>query len=342
MLKPSASPLTDVQDGWIVADKLIPPKAEEVKFLFRPSAARKAELQRTYDRLVARARGREKIKGVHERHHIRPVALGGDNSKNNLVYLTYKEHFIAHWLLVLVNNGEERRKMLHALRQMTRKSKKMGTRIFSGWQYELARKAVSEAQTGVILSEKTINKIRIKQTNKKYSKETNAKKGRKGHRPTEETCVKISFSKKGSAHTDDTCATLSRMKKNWYTQPGNINKISGNNNGMYGRQNNQRRVRCINDGREFESIKDASEFYGINKTLIGVVCRKKQTHTGGFTFEYVDEKPILGGKRVICINDGNQFSSASEASRFYNLSGVDRVCRGRRRQVGGLVFRYAN
>ena len=52
-----------------------------------------------YAELVGRARGRERH-GYMERHHVLPKCMGGNNHKANLVYLTAKEHFIAHKLLV--------------------------------------------------------------------------------------------------------------------------------------------------------------------------------------------------------------------------------------------------
>ena len=54
---------------------------------------------RIYAELVGRARGRERH-GYMERHHVLPKCMGGSNHKANLVYLTAKEHFIAHKLLV--------------------------------------------------------------------------------------------------------------------------------------------------------------------------------------------------------------------------------------------------
>lgn len=54
-----------------------------------------------YDDLIARARGRSRH-GYMERHHIVPKCMGGSNSKGNMVYLTAKEHFIAHKLLVRI------------------------------------------------------------------------------------------------------------------------------------------------------------------------------------------------------------------------------------------------
>ena len=52
-----------------------------------------------YDRLITRARGRTLV-GYRERHHVVPRCMGGDNSSQNLVYLTGEEHYVAHQLLV--------------------------------------------------------------------------------------------------------------------------------------------------------------------------------------------------------------------------------------------------
>ena len=54
-----------------------------------------------YDDLITRALGRSRH-GYMERHHIVPKCLGGGNREENLVYLTAKEHFIAHKLLVRI------------------------------------------------------------------------------------------------------------------------------------------------------------------------------------------------------------------------------------------------
>ena len=52
-----------------------------------------------YDSLILRARGRVRH-GYMERHHIVPRCMGGSDRKDNLVYLTAREHFLAHKLLV--------------------------------------------------------------------------------------------------------------------------------------------------------------------------------------------------------------------------------------------------
>ena len=43
-----------------------------------------------------------------EIHHILPRCLGGTDDKDNLVKLTYREHYIAHWLLTKIYPNEHK------------------------------------------------------------------------------------------------------------------------------------------------------------------------------------------------------------------------------------------
>ena len=60
------------------------------------------DYQKIYDNLVQSRKNRVTDKYV-EKHHIIPKCLGGTDDKDNLVILTYREHFIAHWLLVKIH-----------------------------------------------------------------------------------------------------------------------------------------------------------------------------------------------------------------------------------------------
>lgn len=53
---------------------------------------------RIYDDIISRAKGRE-LTGYKEKHHVYPKCLGGDDSPDNLVDLTAREHFICHLIL---------------------------------------------------------------------------------------------------------------------------------------------------------------------------------------------------------------------------------------------------
>lgn len=52
-----------------------------------------------YNRLIKKATDRSEITEYSERHHIIPKCIGGTNEAKNIVRLTAREHFVAHWLL---------------------------------------------------------------------------------------------------------------------------------------------------------------------------------------------------------------------------------------------------
>ena len=61
--------------------------------------------QKHYDLLIIKAQSRIKPNCYCESHHIIPKALGGSNDTSNLVWLTAREHFIAHLLLAKIHGG---------------------------------------------------------------------------------------------------------------------------------------------------------------------------------------------------------------------------------------------
>jgi len=72
---------------------------------------------KTYFAITSNAKQRI-TEGYTELHHIVPQSMGGSNDKENLVELTAREHFICHWLLIKMTEGEDRSKMLYALNGM--------------------------------------------------------------------------------------------------------------------------------------------------------------------------------------------------------------------------------
>lgn len=72
---------------------------------------------KTYFRLVQRAKELNRVKVINdgcEVHHIIPRSLGGGNSIENLVTLTYKEHRVCHRLLISMTEGQYKYKMMYA------------------------------------------------------------------------------------------------------------------------------------------------------------------------------------------------------------------------------------
>lgn len=77
---------------------------------------------RTYYTIIERAKSRT-ISTYTENHHIIPKSLGGNNSKDNLVALTAREHFVCHLLLTKMTEGDNRSKMAMAVFYLTGRGK---------------------------------------------------------------------------------------------------------------------------------------------------------------------------------------------------------------------------
>ena len=155
-----------------------------------------------YKNLMTKAKRRDhkEIIEYGEKHHIKPRCLGGSNKKSNVVFLTYREHFLAHWLLTKIKKGEERRKMQFALYQLCKiASNHKNKRIVSGWQFEIVRKAKRNSMLG-----KQIHK------GHSHSPETRARISSKllGH--------KFYPQKEKYKHTKEACKIMSEKRIQWW------------------------------------------------------------------------------------------------------------------------------
>ena len=75
--------------------------------------------QKVYDSLVMKAKLREPLQCYSETHHIIPRSLGGEDTPENLVVVTAREHFILHCLLTKIHlTGEAHSKMMYAFMLM--------------------------------------------------------------------------------------------------------------------------------------------------------------------------------------------------------------------------------
>ena len=100
-----------------------------------------------YDTITSR--GKKHREPGLERHHIIPRSLGGTDDAENITFITTREHFVCHWLLIKIYSiGEEHWKMLNALRMMRaensnqkRYSTKITSRVYAKLKQEYAKKA---------------------------------------------------------------------------------------------------------------------------------------------------------------------------------------------------------
>jgi len=101
-----------------------------------------------YFALIAKARTKT-YDGYSEVHHIIPDSLGGSNDPNNLVRLSFREHFLCHWLLIkFVSDPKDKVKMAYALLCMTR-SNDSHERVVSSCQLEVVKRAAKDNMSGV-------------------------------------------------------------------------------------------------------------------------------------------------------------------------------------------------
>lgn len=97
-----------------------------------------------YNLIIDRARSRVLPTCYTEVHHVKPRALGGGDEETNLVRLTYREHFVVHWLLTKSCTGRDRRAMQYAMNAMTMPLH--GQRVIAGWQFEAVKRAIKDLQ----------------------------------------------------------------------------------------------------------------------------------------------------------------------------------------------------
>lgn len=117
-----------------------------------------------YERLVSHAKTRQCTEEYYEVHHIIPRCMGGDNSKDNLVALTAREHFIAHLLLHKIY--PKNKKIALAVGGMTGNKQR---RNLNNREYEKAKKAISLANTIPMPSKETLLLLYVSK-NQSYKK----------------------------------------------------------------------------------------------------------------------------------------------------------------------------
>lgn len=132
--------------------------------------------KKIYDHLILDAKINPKLDDYKESHHIVPLCLGGTDDKDNLVYLTARQHYLAHWLLYKIYKTPN---LIFAWHSMSRISVGQEHRSINSHLFCYCRKQLQK-----VLS-------------KKFTGEGNNFYG-KSH--TEETKLKISKANKGKIY----------------------------------------------------------------------------------------------------------------------------------------------
>jgi hypothetical protein len=168
-----------------------------------------------YNQIIQKAVNRKAERNVYyESHHIIPKCMGGNNNKENKVKLTYREHFIAHWLLHRANpNNKSLSAAFHIMAFGTswRNARKERSNEWmpSSRQLEEAKMSKVMERRGKVHTEETRKKI--SESNKLYAIENGHHA--KGTKASEEAREKMRIAKLGKKRSDEVKQKISEGKK---------------------------------------------------------------------------------------------------------------------------------
>jgi hypothetical protein len=179
--------------------------------------------QRIYNEIVNSAKGRGLDKSlIHyytEKHHIIPKCVGGDNSSNNLVLLTGREHYLCHWLLWRIN--KDNKLLFYPFHMMTF----LNTTKSGNKRYELK------------LSSKQYDKIRSQLSEIKKTEVP----GFLGKKHSDESNLKNSLAHKGSNH----------INFGKHLSESTRNKIGNAHRGKVTLESTKEKLRAFNLGKKY-------------------------------------------------------------------------------------------
>lgn len=95
------------------------------------------DYSKIYNDLINDAVRNPKPEVYKEKHHILPKCLGGNDSPENLVRLTARQHYLAHWLLYKIHKSP---KLVHAWHNMSRIGKGQHDRVINSHLFDRCKK----------------------------------------------------------------------------------------------------------------------------------------------------------------------------------------------------------
>ena len=116
-----------------------------------------------YIKFIESRKNRSSLNKRIEKHHIIPRSMGGSDENDNIIKLTYREHFIAHWLLWKAFNNT---KMIHAFWYMTqRKMHRLSSRVYESLKQSRLEALKGNKNASGKRSQKSKNKMSLAQLN---------------------------------------------------------------------------------------------------------------------------------------------------------------------------------
>lgn len=266
-----------------------------------------------YFKLIEKAKNRKELPKVCEIHHIIPKSIGGSDDKNNLIILTLKEHYLAHYLLCKFTSGEDRNKMLCAFMLMSgfdkySPSAKKYEELRFDYLCSIGKKIICLQNLIVFNSIRNaslwlINNNKLNTNYNTISKEISSVLNNK-----RKSCHGYIFEE----YDENKKYVIKEKSKN-------IN-FSDNN----------KRIICLQDLKVYDSARQAGEFYKIDFRSISRSAINNIS-TKGYDFRFYKEdteyikKPLnkihsQENRKIICSETGEVFNSLSSLGKYLNIN----------------------
>lgn len=199
-----------------------------------------------YNLLIDKARSRSKLQCYIEVHHIVPRSEGGIDELSNVVELTAREHFIAHWLLY-------------------RESPHIDSRAYSFWRMCNGRGKV-KIEDWITIPSRAYEEAR-------HAHSTAISRALKGKKKTKEHVEKVAAANRGKKRSVESKSKMSLAKKGKQLTQEHRNNMKGRipwNKGIPMTEeyrikqsqhltgNNNAGKMCSIEGAVYSSIKEAS------------------------------------------------------------------------------------
>lgn len=306
----------------------------------------------------------KKGKGIYlECHHILPRCMNGNNSKENLVNLPAREHFICHLLLPRIYKDTKYKYSLWNAANRFIYGNDMKNKIkITSYQYKIIRdnyskfckiqykgegnpnygnkwseeqkKNLSDQRKGKTLEER-IGKEKALLVKKKMSEFQKKREHRKGFKLSLETRLKMSISRKGKKKSEVFKKKCSeRMKGNTYGKANKGKKMS---------KEFCTKISLARKGKPSPNKGRRNWFKQTENTKRRISESLKKLHRkcSEETRRKMSEKArLLRSKKVLCIETGQIYRNYMDASNKTKIKKIGQCCLNRIDQVGGYHWKF--
>lgn len=224
-----------------------------------------------------------------EFHHIIPKSMGGDESQENYIALTAREHFLAHYLLAKIYPDNYKLGVAFCMFCMNKNDHLKAISYFNSKLYQAIKESTDfgASSRGIKRSKEFCKKISESKKGKKHSPEWN-----KHVAENHADCSGKNNSMYGRKHTEQSKKLMSDHQKLTFT-PERRKQISDWAKVQFIGEGNPRakKVRCIETGQVFNTTKDAAIWAhgsAVSKCTISFCCTGKRNIALGYHWEYVE------------------------------------------------------